>query len=356
MHDLIANPFAAGAALLRAVLEPLLGPTGAEFAVGVAGAVILLGVAPASVLFWVYAERRAVARLQARVGPNRVGPFGILQTVADTLKLLSKEDLIPAQADRWVFLSAPVVVVVPALLVFAVIPFAPGVVLADLDIGLLYLVAIGSVSTVGLVMAGWASNNKYALLGGMRAAAQAISYELPLTLAAVGVVVLAGSLSLQTIVEAQRGAWFVLWQPIGFLVFFIAGIAETNRTPFDLVEGESELVGGYHTEYSGMRFALFFLAEYLHAFALAAATTALFLGGWYGPPLVGILLPPWLWFALKCLLLMLVLFWIRGTLPRLRVDQLMGFGWKVLLPLALLNVFVAGAEAEIWRALGLRQL
>ncbi|MBI2321656.1 MAG: NADH-quinone oxidoreductase subunit NuoH [Chloroflexi bacterium] len=337
--SLVANPFAAGAALLHVVLAPLLGATLAAFAIGIVGAVILLGVTPASVLFWVYAERRVMARLQARIGPNRVGPFGILQTFADTLKLLTKEDLIPAQADRWVFVLAPVVVVVPALLVFAVIPFGPGVVLADLDIGLLYLVAIGSISTVGLVMAGWASNNKYSLLGGMRAAAQAISYQRPLGLAAVGVVVLAGSLSLQAIAEAQRG-----------------GIAETNRTPFDLVEGESELVGGYHTEYSGMRFALFFLAEYMHAFALAAATTVLFFGGWYGPPIVGILLPPWLWFALKCLLFMLVLFWIRATLPRLRVDQLMGFGWKVLLPLALLNVFVAGVEAEVWRMFGLRQM
>lgn len=353
MPELIANPFAAGAALLRALLAGL-DPQLVEFAIGIVGAIILVGVVPASVLFWVYAERRIMARLQARIGPNRVGPFGALQTVADTLKLLTKEDIIPAYADRPVFVLAPVVVVVPALLVYAVIPFGPRVVLADLDIGLLYLVAISSVSTVGLVMAGWASYNKYALLGGMRAAAQAISYELPLTLAAVGVVVLAGSLSLSAIVEAQRSAWFLLWQPLGFLVFFIAGIAETNRTPFDLVEGESEIIGGYHTEYSGMRFALFFLAEYLHAFALAAVTTALFFGGWHGPPLVGFLLPPWLWFMLKAMAFMFVLFWIRGTLPRLRIDQLMGFGWKVLLPLAILNLFIAGAEAEIWRVLGWR--
>lgn len=355
MLEMINNPFGVGAAVLRALLsrfDPLL----VEFAVGVVGAVLLLGVTPASVLFWVYAERRVMARLQARIGPNRVGPFGALQTIADTLKLMSKEDIIPAHADRWVFVLAPVVVVVPALLVYAVIPFGPGVVLADLDIGLLYLLAVSSVSTVGLVMAGWASNNKYSLLGGMRAAAQTISYELPLALSAVGVVVLAGSLSLSAIVEAQRGAWFILWQPIGFLVFFIAGIAETNRTPFDLVEGESELIGGYHTEYSGMRFALFFLAEYLHAFALATVTTALFFGGWHGPPLVGSLLPPWLWFALKAMAFMFVLFWIRATLPRLRVDQLMGFGWKVLLPLAIVNVFISGVEAEVWRVLGLRPI
>jgi NADH-quinone oxidoreductase subunit H len=355
MLEAIANPFGASAALLRALLGGL-DPALVEFAIGVVGAVILLGFAPTSVLFWVYAERRVMARLQARIGPNRVGPFGALQTVADALKLLSKEDIIPAEADRWVFVLAPVVVLVPALLVYAVIPFGPGVVLADLNIGLLYLIAISSVSTVGLVMAGWASNNKYSLLGGMRAAAQTISYELPLALSVVGVVVLAGSLSLPAIVEAQRSAWFILWQPIGFLVFFIAGIAETNRTPFDLVEGESELIGGYHTEYSGMRFALFFLAEYLHAFALAAVTTVLFFGGWHGPPLIGFLLPPWLWFALKALVFMFVLFWIRATLPRLRVDQLMGFGWKVLLPLAILNIFLAGIEAEVWRALGLRQI
>mgnify|MGYP005848528691 CR=1 FL=1 len=293
------------------------------------------------VMSLVYLERRVIAFMQDRLGPNRVGPQGLLQPVADVLKLLTKEDIVPANADPWVYRLASFAVVVPALLVYTVIPFGPKLVIADLNIGVLFFVAAGSVGIVGVLMAGWGSNNKFALLGAMRAAAQIISYEIPLAFSIIGVVMLAGSLSTVSIVDFQ-GAWLglkwnILFQPVGFLVFFAAATAEVNRTPFDLMEADSEIVAGYHVEYSGIRFALFFLAEYLSSFAMAALAVTLFLGGWHGP-----VLPPWLWFIVKTYAVFFLFYWLRGTLPRLRVDQMMSFSWKVLLPLALLNVLLTG--------------
>jgi len=292
-----------------------------------------------SVLILVWLERKVSGDIQSRLGPARVGGrFGLLQTAADALKLLLKEDLIPAGADRWLFVIAPVVVFVPALLVFVALPFARTWVPADLDIGVLYIIAVSSLPALGMVMAGWGSNNKYSLLGGMRAAAQLMAYEVPLVVAVLSVTAMAGSLSTISIVEAQRQGWFIanpaLWLP--FLVFFIAAMAEINRTPFDLAEAESELVAGYHTEYSGMRFALFFLGEYAYLFFVCALGTVLFLGGWLGP-----VLPPALWFVIKTYALILAIMWVRWTLPRLRIDQMLGFGWKVLLPASLVGLVFA---------------
>ncbi|MFC2007810.1 NADH-quinone oxidoreductase subunit NuoH [Chloroflexota bacterium] len=290
----------------------------------------------------IYIERRGMGRMQYRLGPNRTGPFGLLQPVADAVKVLLKEDIVPGKADKIVHWLAPVVAFAPALMIFAVVPFQNGAVLADLNIGILYVVAISSVSTVGIFMAGWGSSNKYSLLGAMRNVAAVVSYEIPLVLAVVGVVLLAGTLSLNEIVVAQKVP-FILLQPLGFLLFFIAGCAEINRSPFDLMEADSELVAGFHTEYSGMKFAMFYLVEYAEAVAISAIITTLFLGGWRGP-----LLPPWLWFVIKLVIVFFVMVWTRSTLPRVRIDQLMAFAWKFLLPLAIINLVVTAIQVLVW--------
>ncbi len=287
-------------------------------------------------------ERRGVARLQSRLGPNRAGPFGLLQPIADGIKVLLKENIVPNSADKLVHWLAPVIAFSPVFLVFAVVPFQNGALLADLNIGILYVVAISSVSTVGVFMAGWGSSNKYSLLGAMRNVAAVVSYEIPLVLAVIGVVLVAGSLSLNQIVLAQDIP-FILLQPLGFLLFFASGCAEINRSPFDLMEAEQELVAGFHTEYSGMKFAMFFLADWGEAIALSAIITTLFLGGWRGP-----LLPPWLWFILKTLIVFYVMVWTRGTLPRVRIDQLMALAWKFLFPLALINLFITAIQVLAW--------
>ncbi len=304
--------------------------------------VIILLFVMGLVLAFIYVERRGLGRLQIRLGPNRAGPFGILQPIADAIKVLLKEDIVPAKGDRWVHWLAPVVAFVPVLMIFAVIPFQERAVLADLNIGILYVVAVSSVGVVGVFMAGWGSNNKYSLIGAMRSVAQLISYEIPLVLSIIGVVLLAGSLSLNEIVNAQSIP-FILLQPLGFLIFFLASLAEINRTPFDLIEADSELTTGYNVEYSGMKFGMLFLAEYAHALALSALITILFLGGWSGP-----LLPPFLWFLIKVFAVFFLIIWLRGTLPRLRIDQVMGFAWKCLLPLALLNLLITGIQVLVW--------
>jgi NADH-quinone oxidoreductase subunit H len=283
-------------------------------------------------------ERRAMGIMQARLGPNRTGPFGLFQTIADTIKLLVKEDIIPAKGDRLVHWLAPVVAVAPVLMIFAVVPFQGGAILADLNIGILYIVAISSVTTVGVFMAGWASNNKYSLLGAMRMVAAVVSYEIPVVLSIVGVVLLAGSLSMQQIVIAQDIP-FILLQPLGFLLFFIGALAEINRSPFDLLEADSEIVAGFHTEYSGIRWSMLQMAEYSEALAISAIVTTLFLGGWRGP-----VLPPWLWFLVKVGAVFFVMVWLRTTMPRIRIDQLMALAWKFLFPLALLNLLITAVE------------
>jgi NADH-quinone oxidoreductase subunit H len=290
----------------------------------------------------IYIERRGMGRMQSRLGPNRTGPFGLLQAVADAVKVLLKENIVPSVADKIVHWLAPVVAFAPVMMIFAVLPFQNGAMLADLNIGILFIVAISSVSTVGTFMAGWGSGNKYSLLGAMRNVAAVVSYEIPMVLAIVGVVLMVGSLSMNDIVLKQDIP-FILLQPLGFLIFFIAGCAEINRSPFDLMEADSELVAGFHTEYSGMKFAMFYLVEYAEAIAMSAIISTLFLSGWRGP-----WLPPWLWFILKTLIVFFFMVWTRTTLPRVRIDQLMALAWKCLLPLALINLFITALQVLAW--------
>jgi NADH-quinone oxidoreductase subunit H len=287
-------------------------------------------------LIWV--ERRLLALWQDRYGPNRVGPYGLGQVLADSVKLFTKEDWTPPFADKPVFVLAPAIIVATALLSFAVIPLAPGFVVADLNIGLLFFLAMSSLGVYSVVLAGWASNNKYSLLGGIRASAQMLSYEVFMGLSLLGVVVLAGSFRLTDIVEAQRKMWFVIPQFLGFALFFIAGVAETRRLPFDLAEAESELIAGFHSEYSGMKFGMFFVGEYIGVILISAIISLLYFGGWLGP-----VLPPGLWFAIKTLAFICLFILLRAALPRPRFDQLMLWGWKYMLPLALLNLLVTGA-------------
>lgn len=314
--------------------------------------IVLLLIVLGFVTYAIYYERKVIGWMQGRYGPNRVGPFGLLQTVADILKLLMKEDTIPAKADRVLFKLAPVIAFVPSFAVLAVIPYTETLVFANLNVGLLYFAALSSISTIGILLGGWASNNKYALLGGMRSGAQMISYEIPLIISVAGVILMSGSLNLGDIVQAQGNGfwqWNFIPQIIGFSVFIVASIAELNRTPFDLPEAESELVAGYHVEYSGFRFAFFMLAEYVYVYAIASLTTVLFLGGW--KPLFPFLdfIPGIIWFIIKFLFVVFCLFWLRATLPRMRIDQLMGLGWKVLLPLSLANLFITAVVMEWFR-------
>ena len=315
--------------------------------------VVLISIVLLGFAYLTLFERRAIARFQVRIGPNRAGPWGLLQPVADGIKLFFKEELIPDQADKLLFVLAPVITVVPVLILLAVVPLGPDVTLfgriftlslaGDVNVGVLYILSVASIAVYGIVIAGWSSNSKYALLGSLRSTAQMVSYELALGLAFIGPILLADSLSLQQIVEKQRSLPYVVWQPIGFLIFLVASIAELNRAPFDMPEAEQELTAGYHTEYSGMKFALFFMAEYGKMIAVSFIAASLFLGGYWGPfvdrlPLLG---PVYLFLKVFALLFLMV--WVRATLPRLRYDRLMAFGWKIMLPLALLNVVVTGA-------------
>jgi NADH-quinone oxidoreductase subunit H len=305
--------------------------------------VVIIGFIMLMVLGFVYIERRVAGRMQARIGPNRVGPFGILQSAADALKILLKEDIVPSNADKIVHFLAPIVGFAPLAAIFAVVPFSDGGLLADLNVGILYFVSISSVVSVGILMAGWGSNNKYSLLGAMRDIASMVSYEIPLVFSLIGVVLITGSMSLNSIVQVQSIP-FILYQPLGALIFFIAGCAEINRSPFDLLEADSELTAGFHTEYSGMKFALFYLTEYGEALALSAMISTLFLGGWRGP-----LLPPWLWLIIKILVIFFIMVWTRMTLPRTRIDQLMGLAWKFLFPLAIINFIITAVEVLTWQ-------
>ncbi len=297
------------------------------------------------VIVAIYIERRGIAWFAARIGPNRTGPFGVLQAGADAIKSLLKESITPLAADKIVFWLAPMVVFAPVLMVLAVVPFQDGAMLADLNIGLLFVVAIGSISTIGVFMAGWSSSNKYSLLGAMRTVAAVVSYEIPVVLAISGVVILTSSLSLNDIVLAQARVPFILLQPLGFSLLFVGGCAEINRSPFDLMEADSELVAGFHTEYSGMKFAMFYLGEYGEAVVMSTVIAILFLGGWQGP-----WLPPWFWLLAKIVLVFFTMVWTRATLPRVRIDQLMAFAWKFMFPLALANMFITAVQVLVWPA------
>jgi len=321
--------------------------------------VTVLAAVLTTVMYIVLLERKVQAWVQVRLGPMRVGPHGILQPIADVLKLFLKEDITPVRVDRAVFTAAPIIVLVPALIAFAVIPFAGGLSLfgidipgriADVNVGLLYIISVAGIGIYGIILGGWSSNSKYPLLASLRSSAQLISYEIAVTMTLVTVIMLSGTLSMVGIVNAQleQGWWFGFMQPVAFFIYFVGGLAETNRAPFDLPEAEQELVAGFHTEYSGMRFAFFFLAEYTNMIVVSAVATTLFLGGWLAPfpnvPWLSFLglVPGWAWFMLKVFGFLYVFLWVRATFPRYRYDQLMRLGWKWLIPLAILNVVVTG--------------
>ncbi|MEX5214156.1 MAG: NADH-quinone oxidoreductase subunit NuoH [Nitrospiraceae bacterium] len=301
----------------------------------VIGGVLATVLTLSALLIWL--ERRLLGFWQDRLGPNRVGPFGLLQVVADMIKIFMKEDWVPPFADKAVFVIAPAIIIVTVLMSFAVVPFTPSIVVVDLNVGLLFVLAMSSLSAYSVVLAGWASNNKYSLLGGLRASAQMLSYEVFMGLSLMGVVMLAGSFNLRDIVEAQQDLWFCIPQVFGFAIFLIAGLAETKRVPFDIPEAEAELVAGFHTEYSGMKFGMFFVGEYLGIILISVMITLLFFGGWQGPRL-----PPFVWFWIKTFFFIGLFVLLRATLPRLRFDQLMAFGWKAMLPLALVNLVITG--------------
>jgi NADH-quinone oxidoreductase subunit H len=322
-------------------------------------AILLIGLLTA-VAYATLLERKVQAWVQSRLGPMRVGPQGMLQPVADVIKLLLKEDITPTRADKALYTLAPIMAVVPALIVFAVIPFGPAttlfgysapVYLTDINVGLLYIVSVSSIGVYGIILAGYSSNSKYPLLAGLRASAQLISYEVAVTMTLVSMILMAGTISMVGIIEAQQraGFWYAFVQPLALLIFFVGGLAETNRAPFDMPEAEQELVGGFHTEYSGMRFALFYLAEYINMIVVCTVVTTLFFGGWLRPfPNVQALsfldyVPGWIWFLLKTFVIFYVFMWIRATLPRYRYDQLMRLGWKVLIPLSLANLILTAA-------------
>src|SRR5436305_11389365 len=321
--------------------------------------VIVLNATLVAVTYMVLLERKVIAWAQSRLGPMRVGPYGVLQPIADAIKLMIKEDITPVRAGKWVFTAAPIISMVPALIVYAVIPFGPTVSLfgrkvslyiTDINVGLLYIVSVASVGVYGIILAGYSSNSKYPLLASLRASAQLISYEVAVTLTLVSGIVMAGPLSMVSIVRAQEsaGVWYAFAQPLAFVIFFIGGLAETNRAPFDMPEAEQELTGGFHTEYSGMRFALFFLAEYANMIVVSSVATTLFLGGWLRPfPNVAALgflgiIPSWMWFLIKSFVFLYIFIWVRATLPRYRYDQLMRLGWKMLIPLAIANLVITG--------------
>jgi NADH-quinone oxidoreductase subunit H len=311
------------------------------FFIAIAIAVVIV----INALFIIYYDRKIAALFQVRKGPNRVGPFGIFQTIADTVKLLIKEDINPDAADKPVFWLAPALVFIPTFAVFLVIPFGSGLTAGDLNIGILYVLAITGLSVIGIMSAGWGSNNKYSLIGGMRSAAQIVSYEIPMVLVILSVVMMAGSLKMGDIVAAQANyKWFAVPQFAGFILFLIAGNAEVNRAPFDLPEAESELVAGFNTEYSAMKFAFFYLSEYTNLFVTSAIAATLFLGGWEGP-----FLPPFIWFFIKTYAVVTALMWVRWTFPRIRVDHLLEFSWKYLTPIALLNLIVTAILIKIVR-------
>ncbi|MBI4674954.1 MAG: NADH-quinone oxidoreductase subunit NuoH [Chloroflexi bacterium] len=365
IFSFIFNPFVGLYNLIRDGLTQLLLAAGVPadttrlivfFIMGLLVVTVVLILAPVMMMYITLLERKVVARMQDRVGPNRVGPLGLLQPIADMIKFMVKEDIVPEGVDRPVHLLAPIIAVVPVVMSFAIIQFGVGMGAVDLNLGLLFLLAMGSVATISVFMAGFGSHNKFALIGGMRAAAQIISYEIPQILAVAVPVLLAGSISLSQVIQAQSGAfglgwffWYIPVGPIAFFVYLLAATAEINRVPFDLPEAESELVAGYHTEYSGMKFGLFYLAEFLNTFLISAIGASIFFGGWQGPfvqqiPALGIL-----YFFGKTILLIIVQLWFRGALPRIRVDQLMNFGWKRLVPITLALILFTAAFLWFYR-------
>ena len=325
-------PLAIVLAALASIIGLAIGFGGEDVVYLLIKSLSLLAILSVVVLSLTWVERKALARIQQRIGPMRVGPYGLLQPIADGLKLLIKEDIMPAWVDRPIYWLAPLAVFVPSFIVWIVVPFSSDLVIRDMGLGLLYVLAMSVLSIIGLIMAGWGSANKYGIIGGLRSAAQLISYEIPLLVIAITIAMLAGTLNLTEIAVGQGNTWYILLQPLALVIFLLAGLAEVGRSPFDIFQAESELVGGPFIEYSGAHWSIFFLAEYINTFLVAALVTIFFLGGWSGP-----LLPELAWFLIKCYAVILVIFWLRGTLPRLRIDQLMAFGWQGLVPLSFLN-------------------
>ena len=309
--------------------------------------VIIFLLVAVSALVFTYGERRICALIQVRIGPNRVGPQGLLQSTADMLKLLTKEDIIPVGIDRWMWVLSPILIFIPSAMIYALFPFDDGVIFADVNIGLFLLLAISSQSVLPFLMGGYASNSKYSMLGGMRTVAQMLDYEVPMVISLLGIVMITGSLKMSAIVEAQSNVWFIFLQPLAFLIYMTTALVESNRPPFNIVEGESEIIAGPFTEYTGMRWALFFLAEFANLLSIGILTSVLFLGGWQGPDF----LPTQLWFWIKAFFMVIVYQWIGWTFPRLRIDTMLNFGWKVLLPLALINLLLTGIGIYVVNAL-----
>jgi NADH-quinone oxidoreductase subunit H len=315
---------------------------GHDVTAGVIGLLILLAFIPLHVVFLVWFEMKVCAHIQLRPAFMEVGPHGILQNLADGIKMIGKDLITPKLADKFLYFIAPIVIFIPAFVGYIVIPFSPNLLIKDINVGVLLIFAFSSLTVLSVLMAGWSSNNKYSLIGAVRSVAQNVAYELPLLLSTMSVVIMTNSFSMREIIEAQSPVWFVVYQPVAFILFLISTTAENNRAPFDLVEAESELVSGFHTEYTGMRFGLFFLAEYTNMVIAASMATALFLGGWRGPFLPGIV-----WFFIKVYFLIFVVYWIRWTFPRIRFDQLMNFAWKVMIPVALLNLIVTAVVLKV---------
>ncbi|MFI5330793.1 MAG: NADH-quinone oxidoreductase subunit NuoH [Desulfobaccales bacterium] len=321
------------------LLAQYLGTEVGRLLIGLIGVIALVSV---NALFLIWVERKVSAHMQVRLGPMEVGPHGVIQSVADALKLMSKELITPEEADKPVFWLAPIIVFLPVLLSFLVIPFSQSLIIKDMNVGIILILGFSTLAVLAILMAGWASNNKYSVLGAIRSVAQNVAYEIPLLITVMSIILMVGSFKLSDIVAAQGGVWFIVMQPLAFLLFITCATAETNRAPFDLPEAESELVAGFHTEYSGMRFAVFFLAEYTNMFIAASVGTVLFLGGWHGPILPGVV-----WFLLKVYALIFMMMWFRWTFPRVRFDQLITFAWKILIPLAFANLLITALVMKL---------
>lgn len=308
--------------------------------------VMVAAIVTVNIIIILWIDRRVASFFQGRIGPNRVGPFGLLQSINDAVKLLGKESITPQAVDKKVYKLAPLLIFTITIMLYAVLPYGKDMTPANINVGLLYFIAISSTSTLVILMSGWSSNNKYSLIGGMRSVAQIVSYEIPLAFSMLGVIMLSGSLNLTTIVSQQSVVWNIFLQPVAFVIFMISALAELNKAPFDMTEAEQEIIAGYHTEYSGMRFALFFMAEYANLFSVAALGVTLFLGGWQGP-----IFPSWVWFMVKVYALIMFIEWIRWTLPRFRIDKMMKFNWKFMIPLAIANILVTGIGIKIIQGL-----
>ncbi len=341
--DMINNIFINGSGLIKSILSALgFGSFLINLVMSVVYFVAIAAVVTFNIIIIVWMDRRVASLFQERIGPNRVGPFGLMQSLVDAVKLIGKESVIPAAVDKTVYKIAPIFIFTVTFMMYAVLPYGKDMSAVNLNLGILYFAAVSSTSTIAILMAGWGSNNKYSLLGGMRTIAMVVSYEIPLAFSMLGIVMITGTLNLNEIVASQSSVWNIVLQPVAFVIFIISALAELNRSPFDMTEAEQEIVAGFHTEYTGMRFALFFMAEYANLFVVSALGVTLFFGGWHGP-----VLPSWLWFMIKSYAMIFFILWIRWTMPRARMDKMMKFNWKFLIPLSIANILVTGVGIKL---------